>query len=160
MKTRRLTATITRPANATPFTAGDAFGDVNGSAIVTLSLGADAVPGMAVKIASAALRIDLASVPASMTTFRLHLYDAAPTAIADNAVWSLVSGDRDSYLGYVDLGTPVDAGATLYVRTEKLDAIFKAAGNQTNLFGVLVTNGGYTPASGEVAFIDLIALPV
>jgi hypothetical protein len=103
------------------------------------------------------LEIDVTAIPSGMTSFRLHLYNVTPpSAPADNAVWDLPEGDRAAYLGYVDMGTPVDVGSTLYVQQTGLDVDVLFA--STSIFGLLVTNGGYTPTSGAVKAATLYAL--
>lgn len=149
------TVSFTRPANTTAYTAGDVVGvaDVSvaanaGSAIHEFaSIGPSAG---AIIITGADLRVDVAAVPAGMTSFRLHLYDAAPTAILDNAAWDLPAGDRAAYLGYIDIGTAVDVGATLYAQVDQVNKQFKLASGSTSLYGLLVTNGGFTPTSAAV----------
>src|SRR5436309_41001 len=138
---------VTRPANTTAYTANDVLG-ATAAAITFASIAPSA--GGEIIITSAELEIDVAAVPSGMTTFRLYLYSVTPpSALADNAAFDLPSGDRASFLGYVDLGTPVDLGSTLYVRTDAINAQFSAAG--ANLFGYLVTAGAFTPAgSSEV----------
>lgn len=85
-----------------------------------------------------------------MTSFRLHLYSSQPSAIADNAAWDLPSGDRAAYLGYIDLGTPIDVGSTLYVQTVGSNLTMQqVAAISSSLYGYMVTNGGYTPGSGD-----------
>ena len=142
---------ITRPADTTAYTAGDVVGAT--AAAITF---ADIGPTFGVvSITDADLRIDVAAVPAGMTSFRLHLYDATPpSALADNAAWDLPAGDRASYLGYIDLGSPVDVGATLFVQTTGTGA--KTIQLKTSsLFGYLVTNAGFTPGSAAVKTIRL-----
>lgn len=144
---------FTRPANTTAYTNGDVAG-ATAAAIEFADIG----PSFGViSITDADLRIDVTSVPTGMTSFRLHLYDVTPpSALADNAVWDLPAGDRASYLGYIDLGTPVDVGSTLFVQTT-------GTGEKTiqmktsSLFGYLVTNGGFTPTSAAVKTIRLSA---
>lgn len=147
------TVGITRPANATPYTAGDVVGPSTdaGGAILTLSPGGG--NGSLFKLEGSEMRVDLASVPAGMTSFRLHLYSATPpSALADNAAWTMPAGDAALYLGYVDLGTPVDIGDVLYVQTTGLSKTVRLGENAT-LFAYLVTAAGYTPASGTTMFI-------
>lgn len=150
--------TVTRPANTTAYTAGDVVGAA--AAAITF-------PGMGhlggdILITSASLRVDVASIPAGMTSFRLHLYDVTPpSALADNAPWNLPAGDRAGYLGYVDLGSPAAVGATpatLYVQADQINKQFRL--KTANLYGYLVTNGGYTPTSAAVKVIELNAVPV
>jgi len=143
----------TRPADTVAYTAGDVVG-ATAAAIEFIYIG-DAKGHIA--ITDTDLRMDVNAVPASMTSFRLHLYNVTPpSALADNAVWDLPSGDRASYLGYVDLGTPVDVGSTLFVQTTVTGSkVVKLV--STSLFGYLVTNAGFTPGSADVNSIRLNA---
>lgn len=141
--------TITRPANATAYTGGDVVGGV---------IPFPELPkGTGLLIASANLRIDVAAIPAGMTSFRLHLYTDSPaSAIADNAAWDLSAGDRAAYLGYVDLGSPADAGATLFAQVDGVNKAILSTGG--GVYGYLVTNGGFTPAgNSEVYSLSLVA---
>ena len=160
------TNTITRPANATAYTANDAIGiddgaGAAGSAILTLaSIGPTAGH---VFITDVLLEVDLTAVPASMSTFTLHLYNASPTAILDNAAWDLPSGDRTKYLGSVAITTPVDLGSTLYSQNGgplPINKKVKLAASSTSLYGILVTAGGYTPASGTVMVLTVHTIAV
>jgi hypothetical protein len=147
---------VTRPSNTTAYTAGDCVGIADsgtpanaGSAILAFLLAGPA--GGEIYLTDVDLRIHLSAVPSGMTTFRLHLYDAAPDAILDNAAWDLSSsGDRGKYLGYVDLVQPADLGSTLYSQNPAINKRLKLAAASTTLYGVLQTTGAYTPASGTV----------
>jgi hypothetical protein len=152
-------ASTTRPAeHATPYTAGDVLGvalDTTTSAITFAAIGPI---GKVIRITGSRLEIDATAIPTGMTSFRLHLYNATPaTVYYDNAVWDLPDNDRAKYLGYVDLGTPVDFGNTLYVQQTGLDYDF-LMGATVNLFGYLVTNGGFTPTDSTVKKITLYAM--
>ena len=84
------TNTITRPSNATPLTALDVIGDTNGSAIFEIpNIG---VAGSLVRLLTANLIIAVSSVPSGMTTFQMWLFNASPTAHADNAALALAAG--------------------------------------------------------------------
>jgi hypothetical protein len=54
-------------------------------------------------IQSISLVFSDSTVPSGMGAFRLHLYSASPTAIADNAAFDLASGERATYMGFIDL---------------------------------------------------------
>lgn len=146
--------TVTRPANTTAYNAGD----VVGGAITFAGI---APFGGDILVTSTALRININAIPSGMTSFRLHLYDVTPpSATADNAAWDLPAGDRASYLGYVDLGSPADVGATLFVQTDQVNKQFRA--RTADLYGYLVTNGGYTPAANSEVYVpelNAVALP-
>lgn len=155
--TVKSSATLTRPNDTAQYTAGDVIGAAAGStaALTFASIGTAA---KVIRITGVRLEIDVNAVPSGMTSFRLHLYNVTPpSALGDNAVWDLPAGDRASYLGYVDLGTPADVGSTLYVQSTGLDYDF-LMGATTGLFGYLVTNGTFTPSASTVKAITLYAM--
>lgn len=149
---------MTRTNDTNAYTANDVLGAATGStaALTFASMGAS---GKDVMITSVAMEIDSTSVPAGQTSFRLYLYNITPpSALGDNTAWDLPSGDRASYLGYVDLGTPIDLGSTLYVEVNGVNKQVKLSG--TSLFGYLVTNGAYTPVGLTVHVITLHSMDV
>lgn len=147
----RTTATITRPSNTTAYTAGDVVGDTGGSAIISLTA-AGPTAGFVI-IQSISLVFSDSAVPSGMGAFRLHLYSASPTAIADNAVFDLLSGDRANYMGFIDLPTPADFGSTLYTQTDYPGRLIKLAAASTTLFAELETRGAYTPVSASTVSV-------
>lgn len=157
------TVTITRPANATAYAAGKVVGQADtvtpanaGTGI--LEFQAVGPLGGAIRINSADLRVDLAAVPSGMTSFTLHLYDAAPDAVLDNAAWDLVSaGDRGKYLGSIALSSPADLGSTLFCEVNSIGKQVNLKDGLTSLFGVLVSATGFTPASAGVFAVRLHA---
>ena len=155
-KAYRAAVTITRPSNTTAYTAGDVVGDTGGSAIITLpSIGPS---GGYVLVQSVRLLIGNTSVPSGMGAFRLHLYTASPTAIADNAAFDLVSGEVANYAGYIDLPTPQDLGSTLYTQADYCGTAVKLASASTSLFAELETRGAYTPASATAYNLRVMTL--
>ena len=150
-------ATITRPADTTAYAAGDVVG-ATAAAIEFKYAGPD--DGHII-ITDADFEIDVTAVPSGMTSFRLYLYSATPpSALADNAAFDLPSGDRASFLGHVDLGTPVDIGSTLWVQTSQINRHVKLAAGTTSLFGYLVTAAAFTPSSAAVKSITLKSVGV
>jgi hypothetical protein len=109
-------------------------------------------------ITSAALEIDDTAVISGQTSYRLYVYNVTPpSALADSAAWDLPSGDRASFLGYVDLGTIVDLGSTLYLETNGVNKQLTFASG--SIFGYLVSNGAYTPLAKNHV-VTLHAVPV
>ena len=144
-KAYRSTVSITRPSNTTAYAVGGVIGN-SSTAIHTLS---NAGPnGGFVLIQSVALMISEAAIPSGMGAFRIHLYSASPAAIADNALFDLVSGDRSLYMGYVDMPAPQDLGSTIYAQSDYVGRLIKLT--SANLFVQIETRGAYTPASGSV----------
>lgn len=141
--------TITRPANTTPYTAVDAVG----AAAAAFEIAGIGPSGGLISIVSCALEIDVASVPAGMTSFTLYLYSVTPpSALADNAAWSLASGDMAAYIGSLALGTPVDIGTALYVTTTNTNGLHVCRLAGTSIFAYLVTAGGFTPAGNSEVY--------
>jgi hypothetical protein len=150
-KAYRSTATITRPSNATAYAAGDVVGDTGGSAIISLTAAGPSA-GFVI-IQSVSLVFSDSAVPVGMGAFRLHLYSASPTAIADNAAFDLLSGDRATYMGFIDLPTPADLGSTLYTQTDYSGRLIKLGTASTTLFAELETRGAYTPVSASTVSV-------
>lgn len=146
---------LTRTADTNAYLANDVVGAATGSTAALTFDGIGPAAGGEVMITTARFEIDLAAVISGMTSFRLYFYSATPpSALGDNAAWDLPSGDRASFRGYIDLGSPVDLGSTLYVETTQINKqILVPSGG--SLFAYLVTNGAYTPGSGDVFKITL-----
>ena len=152
----RTTATITRPSNATAYAAGDVVGDTGGSAIVSLTSAGPS--GGFVLVQSVSLVFSDSVVPSGMGSFRVHMYSASPTAIADNAAFDLVSGERDAYMGYIDLPAPLDFGSTIYTQTDYPGRLIKLAAASTTLFAEIETRGAYTPVSASTVSMRINTL--
>lgn len=145
-----------RTADTNIYAVNDTIGSATGSTAALDFSGIAAGAGEVV-ITGATLEVDLSAIPSGMTTFTLHLYSITPpSAIGDNAGWDLPSGDRASYLGSINLGAPADLGSTLYASTDGYFKQVTAAG--THIFGYLVTNAIYTPASGTTYKVTLHSL--
>jgi hypothetical protein len=84
---------------------------------------------------------------------RLHLYHTAPTAINDNAAFTLLYANAVNRIGYIDFpvletgGTGSDASASLWI---DLPIKFRCARGSKALYGVAVVRvAGAAPASGQ-----------
>lgn len=149
------TVTVTRPNDTTPYTAGD----VVGAAAAALTFPNMGPAGGEIMLTSTTLEVDVAAIPSGMTSFTLRLYSATPpSAYADNAVWDLPAGDRASYLGHINLGTPVDLGSTLRVAVDGINKQLKLAAASTSLYGYLISDSGFTPSASTVKLIGLHAV--
>jgi hypothetical protein len=146
----------TRPSNTNTYGAGDVLGPTGGgTASMNFALGA--VSGSCINITGVSLERDVAALISGETTYTLHLFNVTqPGAQADEATFTIASGDRTAYLGYIDIGTPNDFGDTLYVQMSDVNKQVKLAG--TGIFGVLVTNGSYIAASASVLKVTINAV--
>lgn len=147
------TAGKSASATFTPAASGHTAPACNGAA-GTFALAAPS--GCTFKIMSATLEIDGAT--AEVTAWRLYLYNVTPpSATADASGWDLVSGDRASFLGYIDLGTAIDLGSTQWVENQAVEKVIKLSG--TSVFGYLVNLTTLTPAA-VAHIVTLIGAPV
>ncbi|MBB3591737.1 hypothetical protein FHX08_002081 [Rhizobium sp. BK529] len=144
-----VTATFTRQPNATPYNAGAVVGAA--AAALTFTAAGKA-GGAAALINGVSLKINAATSPA--TAWRLHLYTVTPpSAPSDAAIFDLPSGDRSSYLGYIDIPAAVDLGSTCYIEVNNIGKQVRLASG--NCYGLLQAISGYTPGSGDVYEITL-----
>lgn len=150
---------FTRPADTAAYLAGDVVGGSTGAsaALEFKNLG---LPWAHVMITHTEFMVYLAALVSTMGVHRLHLYNAnPPSALADNVPWNLAAADREYYVGYVDLGTPLDAGDTLFIQTT-IDNKNVQLGESGSLWGYLVPTVGYTPSSGIEFNVRLNAVGV
>lgn len=146
---------FTRTADTNAYAANDVIGSATGSTAALTFTPMSPAAGGEVMLTSAQLEIDAAAVPSGMTSFQLALYSVTPpSAYGDNAAWDLASGDRASFLGLINIGTPVDIGSTLVINTDVINKQITVLAT-ASLFGYLITNGGFTPASGTTYKINL-----
>jgi hypothetical protein len=146
--------TITRTADTNVYANNDVIGSATGSTAAFTLSNIGPSTGGEVMLTSVSLEIDASAIISGETSYRLYLYNITPpSALGDNTAWDLPSGDRSSFLGYIDLGTPVSLGSTIYVEVNTINKQIKLS--TSNVFGYLVTNGGYTPTSARVYKITL-----
>jgi hypothetical protein len=137
--------TFNRPADTTPYGSTDVIGSGTTANHEATSAG---ISGTLIQILSGSLTVNLTSVPAGMTTFRIHIWDSEPTAIADNAAFSAAAADRSKYCGYIDL--PLIAavgGGFLFTFGDYIGRPIRLT--STSFWFNLALSGiaGYTPAS-------------
>ena len=150
---KTVSASQTRPNNTTAYDALDVVGQDPAANMAFSNVIAD--EGGAFVIFGARLRIDAAAIPAGMSNFRLHLYNAAPTAIADNAAYNLPSGDRAKYLGYVEISGVLDIGDTLWAQATGVNFVGQLAAGSTSLYGILQTVSAFAPTAQTVKTVIL-----
>lgn len=144
---------VTRPDDTTAYAALDVMGTDPGTVIEFPNIAP--VGGGPIMLLYAALRVDVGSIPSGMGQVRLHFYDSAPTAIADNAAYNLPAGDRAKYLGYLTLGTPLDLGDTLFSEDDFLRKQLIAT--SSSIFAIAQTLSAFTPTASTVKNWELRA---
>jgi hypothetical protein len=151
------TATAIFTAAAAAYSANDIV-DV-AKQMTWLDKDGNAFGGGELMITTAELLIAETALQASEASYSLKKYNITPpSARADNAAWDLASGDRASFQGSTDLGTPVDIGSSLYVKTTQInEQITVPATGKT--FAELVTAAGATlTATARTVTLHAVAL--
>ena len=134
------TASFTPAAAA--YSANDIIG-ASGEFAFTFADGTAIPAGSVVRVLDSLLRIDATALQASEAGYQLQTYSATqPSAQADNDAWTLASGDLTTYRGAMAIGTPVDLGAALFVRTPFQD--FDVRLTTSSLWARLQTLAGFT----------------
>jgi hypothetical protein len=146
-------ATITRPDDdTTAYDAGDVVGTIPATNIEFEN--AMPVSGEHYYITGLKLKIVKSSIPAGMTSFTLHLFSSAPTAIADNTAWTLKAVDADKYLGSIKI-VPEDKGEVLIKWEDSVNMKRKLISGASSVFAQLVTDAGWAPTSEDVIELQL-----
>lgn len=151
-------ASFTRPADTPTYDALDVIGTAAGAAMEFANIGP--VGGGIVFLNSLGLRIDAAALPTGMAGFRLHLFNQNPSAIADAAAFNIPVADRLLYLGFIELPTPLDMGATLWTETE---GMFYPVRKEVQLvsssvWGRLQTLAGFIATASVVKILTLASV--
>jgi hypothetical protein len=142
-------ASVTRPADQDAYAALDVIGADPSANISFTSVGN--IQAGHIEITGASVLLATAAIPSGMTTFAIHLFDAAPTALANNAAFNVIAADRSKYLGSITTGSAIDLGDTLYASSDSVNMVRKLATSSTTLYGVLQTTGAFTPGEDSTA---------
>lgn len=135
--------TFTRPNDTTPYVANDVIGSAVSANLALPNVGA---AGSLIQILSASVLIRRTAVPTGMTTLRLHLWDASPAAIADNAPFAAADGDATKYAGTIEFpAVAVVGGGFVWSAVDYVGRPIRMV--STSLFANLVTIAGVTPSA-------------
>jgi hypothetical protein len=103
-----VTVSVTRPANTDAYAAGDTFGTAVTSVLEFDFSAIMPRPGIIAYLVEVLVRTNKATF---LPRLRLHLYNAAPPAVVDNAALPLLWADRALSLGVIDFPALQTAGA-------------------------------------------------
>ena len=127
-------------ASFTPAAASHAAGDSVG---VAAEFALAAPSGSLLRIVGASMLV--AGGTNETSTWRLYMFSVTPpSALADDAAFTLAAGDRASFLGYFDFAQLVDVGDTLYIEATPAKTIQLTG---TSVFAYLVNLTTVTPAA-------------
>lgn len=145
-------ASFTRPNNSDPYVANDVVG-VSPAALMTFQNVVD-VNGGSGWIPK--IKIQINNILAAGASYRLHLFHTAPTAIADNAPYTLLYDNKDKRINFVDLtlqteGSGSDSAWAVWDTPKK----FRCADNSKDIYGILEIKSGRTPSPSEQHYVEL-----
>lgn len=140
---------FTRPADTTAYAVGDVVGDSTSAAAPLLISGCARVNGGSGYIVRAALIADQKSITPS---FRVHIFNAAPTQSNDNAAHRSLYADVAKRVGEFTIGplsTPADTTNSTASRAADMNLRipFACGGSTTGLYFIFEALTAFTPAS-------------
>lgn len=144
----KLSDTFKRPNDTTAYLANDVVSDSTSSpTLLDFSTG---LITQGIYINNAVLIVYLAAAIGGMDTWTLHLYSSAITAKNDNSAFDIISADRTSYIGSFDFAALTDIGSTLISQKTGINIVVNTPARK--LYGILETNGAFTP-SAQIEFL-------
>jgi len=150
-----ISATLTRPANTTTYTAGDELTDTGG-AILAFS-GCSSTSGGTGVLSSITIidNQDAATKP----QLDVFVFDTTSVPQADNAAFAPADAVMNTTIGAVGMGTALagDAAVTgnAVFQARNLCLPFICGAGSTSLFVRLVMRNAYVPTSGEIFVVRL-----
>lgn len=153
-KAYKSVASFTRPNDSIAYSSGDVISDstTEPTAITFLNAGPD---NGHVFVDTMEMYCNSAAVPSGAPGFRLHLYSETPTPINDNTAYTLASGSRASYQGYIDISGFQDLGDTIFTTATGLKTHVAVASGETSIYGILEIRGNCPSAANAVLTLTL-----
>jgi hypothetical protein len=148
-------ATFTRPADTTQYSAGDSVADnaTTPTAATFVLPSMASVNGMGGVIHSVVLH--KSDQDQTGADFDIYFFNAQPAAAGyeDNAAIAITDTEWKSCVGFVSFVASTDARSVatgdIYNKTN-LDIAYSCAAGSTSLYFVVVARGTYTPGNAEV----------
>lgn len=161
-----VSASFTRPADTTAYSAGDRVADSAGAATVLEFTNVARATSEAVRIER--IRMRKTGTSLANASFRVHIFRTLPTVgVNDNGVFnaagSLALADIAGYVGSVDV--TMDKAGTIGARGVGVPATGAGitceaagtSGHETSLWAVVEALAAYTPVSGETFTVTIEA---
>lgn len=151
--TTTIAASFTRPADTTAYAALDVVGPAVTAVVTFTDVASD--EGASGYITGLRLWTNQST---NVAQYKVHFYHTAPTAIADNAPFTLLWANRDKRIGSVTLsaaategtGSDAAAAADFTIRIP-----YKAAAGSRDILAMVETLTAFTPASGQQFYLEL-----
>lgn len=152
---KQSSATITLAAGTDQHDALDVVSTAAGEVMTFAGVGA---ANDLVCILGSRIKYAVNALPTAHAGYRLHLYNAAPTAIADDVAFNVPATDLEKYIGYISISSLVDVGDNCISIDNNVNYTCKLAG--TALYGILQCIAAETPAANAVYTISLNTVTV
>jgi hypothetical protein len=157
-RTVAATASFTRPSNTTAYAALDVVSDSTSATTLMALAGAARAAGRGGYVTKVRLVTDQKT---NTARFRVWFYTASnPTVAADNSPYLLLWADRASRIGYVDLVPMATEDATNSTAASALSTsarlAYQCASGDSALYAVLETLDAFTPASGQLFYLEAV----
>lgn len=157
-KAATVQATFTRPANTTAYAIGDVVG-ADPAANMEFA-GCARLKGGGARLLGVTLHKSTKTT--TDADFDLYIFDAAPTAIADNAEWlpsdaearTIVACIRFANADAAQTGGSTNATGAVWQKSVPALPVV-CASTSTTLYGALVARAAHVPASAEVFAVTL-----
>ena len=160
-----ISATITRPANTTQYTAGDAVTNSTSAPVAMTFSDVALSKGGGGTIADVLLVLSANNTGTLAGDFELWLFQgaAAPTADNDNAAFTPTDAEcadlvaivafegSDSFVGTATAG----AGGNVVYHPSRRALLYTCQADTKDLYGLLVVRNAYTPVTGEIFTVTL-----
>jgi len=152
-------ASKTRPANTTTYTAGDVIAEATSGATGLTFTDAVRQPGGSGLINKVQI-VDSAYVAATLQA-ELWLFSATVTADQDNAVFTPTDAELATLVAVITVNTAfvgdatAGVGGNVSLTSGNVNTVMKCAPDSTTLYGVLVARNAYVPISGEIFTVQL-----
>ena len=151
-----VSTSFTRPSNTDAYAAGDVVSNsTSATTILTFASVASDLGGSGY-ITGAKILTDQAT---NVAQFRLFLFHTStPTMDVDNGAADFLWADRAKYLGYIDFpACSSEAGTNTAAQAQDmtLRMPFTCLSTAKDIYGYVVTKTAFTPASGQLFYIEL-----
>jgi len=139
-------ASFTRPANTNQYTAKDVVGNAVAKSMIFKNI----IPVPDVQYWIMSPFMVSSNAPAATGSFKLMLFRAPPTTPVDHAVFAPTPSEMGYFVGMVNFDTAIKVSTgTIYVQDGFKPVWGLALPGGNDIYGVLLDDSGYTPASEE-----------
>lgn len=158
---KRVSTTLTRPANTTTYAAGDAVtNSTSAPTALTFALVGRTPTGYGSGLIARAVIVDSTSETLK-PDLELWLFNASPTPDNDNAAFTPTDAELANLIGVFQFPTTewlvgtAGTGGNAVCASVQENVVFECGDDLQALYGLLVVRNAYVPVSGEVFTIIL-----